>query len=33
MPNVRLDPERPTQYRTGVTLAVHSLPLIVEKQA
>jgi cytochrome P450 len=33
MPNVRLDPEHPTQYRTGVTLAVHSLPLIVERRA
>jgi cytochrome P450 len=33
MPNVRLDPERPTQYRTGVTLAVHSLRLIAETRA
>jgi cytochrome P450 len=33
MPTVRLDPDAPPVYRTGVTLAVHRLPLIVEKAA
>lgn len=28
MPNVRHDPERPIAYRSGLTLAVHELPLV-----
>jgi cytochrome P450 len=33
MPNVRLDRERPPEYRTGPTLAVHKLPLVVLQSA
>ncbi len=33
MPNVRLDPDSPPVYRTGVTLAVHKLPLVVKTAA
>lgn len=33
MPNVRLDPDRPAEYRMGPTLAVHKLPLVVDRAA